>query len=138
VGISAAAIWPKVGFPASHYVSSSVACCRLEIQDPAGPPDAYELVPSKEFRLWDLAKVLKHFNDPAVTAKIEAAPLEAIWKLQKVPLTSQLLAHYLRKLEGDGILFRSSKDVTQFNIALFFGFDHEVAAVLQAKAVSGP
>ena len=114
------------------YVSSSIPCCLAEIQAPAGPPDKYELRPKREFILWDLAKVLQHFNDPVVTSRVKDAPLDAIWKLQKVPLTPQLLAHHLRSIGGDGILFPSTKVSEAHNIALFFRFDDDVKAALDA------
>jgi hypothetical protein len=77
---------------------------------------------------------LKALNDPIVSSRVKDSPLDAIWKLQKVPLTSQLLAHHLRLLGGDGIVFPSTKVPAEKNIALFFKFDTDVATALDAIA----
>jgi hypothetical protein len=110
------------------YAASTLACCYLEMSgNPTGKPDEYELTPKKTFKFWDLAKVLTELNNPALDDLVKAAPLEAIWGYQKVPLISQLLAHHLRELGGDGIAFPSTKDQKAINLCFFFKTDEEAS-----------
>jgi hypothetical protein len=56
------------------------------------------------------------------------SPFEAIWGYQKVPLIPQLLAHFLRSLGGDGLMFPSIKDPAALNLCFFFKTDDDARA----------
>jgi hypothetical protein len=119
------------------YAASTLSCCYLEASGPTGKPDEFQLAPAKTYMMWDLAKVIANLNRPGLDDLVKASPMAASWAYQKVPMIPQLLAHYLRTLGGDGLVFPSTKDSSALNLAFFFETDDEVRAGFDEQKV-GP
>ena len=119
------------------YTASTLECCYSEIKEnPVGKPDEYELTPKKPFHLWDLSKVILDLKRGGLGDIVKAIPFEAIWGYQKVPLISQILAHYLRQIGGDGLVFPSTKDPNALNICFFFKTDDEANSSLSFRKLN--
>lgn len=115
---------PEVEKRGAIYAASSITCCRKELSgNPIGIPDEFELQPSKTYLLWDLEQVIIELNHPGLEDGVKATPFEAIWAYQKVPLYPQILAHFLRAIGGDGLVYPSVKDPTEKNFCFFFEDD---------------
>ena len=128
---------PDVKKVGALYVASSLACCYREMSgNPIGRPDEYELTPTRNFQLWDLTQVITELNRPGLEDLVKAAPFEAIWGYQKVPLIPQLLAYYLRRIGGDGVAFPSTKEPSALNLCFFFRTDDEVRAGFTARKLN--
>lgn len=119
------------------YTASTLECCYHEISgNPIGKLDEYELIPTRIYKLWDLAKVIVELNRPGLDDLVKAAPFEAIWAYQKVPLIPQLLAHRLRGIGGDGLIYPSTKNSSAMNICFFFRTDDESRAGFTERKLS--
>ena len=86
--------------------------------------------------LWDLTQVIQTLNRPGLKDLVKTSPLDAIWVYQKVPLIPQLLAHFLRSLGGDGIVFPSTKHPGSQNFAFFFKSDVDSMAAFNARKLN--
>jgi hypothetical protein len=124
--------FPKLKAQACLYAASSLKCCYSEAQPPYGSPRQYQLVPKKTLVLWDLRKVLQNFGDAILEKRVRDTPLDATWAYQKVPMTSQLLVHELRRIGGDGVAFPSTKCAEGTNLAFFINSDEECETVFDA------
>jgi len=102
----------------------------------AGKPDEYELTPTRTLQLWDLTQVITELARPGLEDLIKAAPFEAIWSYQKVPLIPQLLAHYLRQISGDGVAYPSTKEPNALNLCFFFNTDEEAHNAFTARKIN--
>lgn len=119
------------------YTASTLECCYHEISgNPIGKLDEYELTPTRQYKLWNLTEVIVELNRPGLDDLVKAAPFEAIWAYQKVPLIPQLLAHYLRGIGGDGLIYPSTKDPDAKNISFFFKTDDEALAGFKARKLN--
>lgn len=83
----------------------------------------FRLAPKKSANLWDLQAVLATLHFPGLPARIDATPMSQKWALQKSPLESQVLAHHLRGIGGDGIVYDSQKDADGKVLAFFLKDD---------------
>lgn len=73
--------------------------------------------------LWDFGAVLAAADFPGLPGRIKATPMSQKWALQKSPLESQVLAHHLRGIGGDGIIYDSQKDAAGTVLAFFLKDD---------------
>lgn len=117
------------------YAASSMKCALAERALPLGQIEKYKIIPTRRFQLWDLHKVITGLDWPGLLDLVNAAPIDAIWGYQKVPLIPQLLASHLRNIGGDGIKFRSVKDGTGFNLAFFFRQDKQCSEAFSLKQI---
>ena len=122
-------LFPNLSKFACLYAAFSVECARAEVGELYGESEEYELLPRKDFHLWNLEKVIKKLNFPGLLDLVDASPMAARWVLQKSPLVSQLLALHLRNAGGDGIIYRSMK-LPQENIFAFFVSSDEESKLL--------
>jgi hypothetical protein len=107
---------------AALYLSTDLHCAIDEYTQgtPLGPSDVqYALTPSKNFELWDIDKVVKFLNFPNLNNLINQGPIFSSWGYCKVPMQSQILASWLKKIGGDGVIFRSTQSTGSYCIALF-------------------
>ena len=107
---------------ATLYLSTDLQCAIDEYTQgtPLGPNDVkYALTPSKNLELWDIDKVVKFLNFPNLNNLINQGPLFNSWGYCKVPMQSQILTFWLKKIGGDGIIFRSTQSSGSHCIALF-------------------
>ena len=125
--------FPHMKAQACLYAASSLECCYAEAQPPYGKPQQYQLIPTRTFVLWDLKKVLQHYGDPILEKRVLDTPLDATWAYQKIPMTSQLLAHELRQLGGEGVILPSTKRPSDMNIGFFFKSEEECKASFEIK-----
>lgn len=117
------------------YISSSQECAVEEAAKPIGTHKLFQLTPKIPMILWDLSKVIDSLNYTNLLDLVKASQGERIWAYQKLPTESQLLAHELRKLGGDGIIFNSTKLSDHQNIALFFSNNDEAISKLEIKQI---
>ena len=118
------------------YVASTLECCYAEAQPPYGSPQQFSLSPNRDFKLWNMQKVLQHYADPLLDQRILNSPYDANWKYQKIPMTSQLLVAELRKIGGDGVIMSSTKRPKDSNIAIFFESDEDCTVAIAATLLS--
>lgn len=105
------------------YAASSIECAKKEAGDPLGNARFFAIKPNKPLHLWDVYFLIRNvFTYPDLEAQVNASPLAAIWKYQKVPKISQILGSFLRKHGGDGLLYPSTKDEGG-KIVVFFAKD---------------
>jgi hypothetical protein len=105
------------------YGASTIHCAKLEAAEPLGHCRVFRLVPKKPLTLWDLGAALSVTKYPGLAARVNATPMSQRWALQKSPLESQILAHHLRDIGGDGIVHRSQKDANGQVFAFFLRDD---------------
>lgn len=128
--------FPALKAQACLYTASSLECCYTEAQPPYGDPKQYQLTPKREFVLWNLEKVLRHYADPVLDQRVRSTPLDAIWSHQKIPMTSQLLAFELRRLGGAGIILPSTKRPSDQSVAFFFSSDEECHGAFNSQRIN--
>ncbi len=108
-------------FPAL-YLSSDLQCAIKEYTQgtPLVSHDVkYTLILSKNLEVWDIDKVIKFLNFPNLHNLINQGPIFSSWGYCKIPMPSQILAFWLKKIGGDGVIFRSTQSPESYNIALF-------------------
>lgn len=124
---------------AALYLSTDLQCAEDEYTQgtPLGPNDIkYALAPSRTFELWDVEKVIQFLNFPNLSNLINQGPIFNSWGYCKVPMQSQILAFWLKKIGGDGILFKSTQDPDSYCLALFAKDNEESEALFsQVKTV---
>ena len=104
------------------YVADSMLCATDEYSHgtPLNANDVrYTLQPNKNFELWDLELVLNNLNYPAIKLLINKQPIGGGWSNCKVPMPSQILAHWLKDIGGDGIIFPSTQTNSAKVIVVF-------------------
>ena len=107
---------------AALYFSTDLQCAENEHTHgtPLGPKDIkYEFIPSKIFELWDVEKVISFLNFPNLNNLVNQGPMFNSWGYCKVPMQSQILAFWLKKIGGDGILYKSTQNLDSSCVALF-------------------
>lgn len=107
---------------AALYFSTDLQCAIDEYEQgiPLGPGDKkYILTPSKEFVLWDIDKIIQFIQFPNLQYLINQGPLSNDWGYCKVPMQSQILGNWLKKIGGDGIIFNSTQSQNSKCIAIF-------------------
>jgi hypothetical protein len=122
-------VLPGMRKAACLYGASTIHCAKVEAAEPLGHYRMFRLVPKKPLNLWDLGAVLSVTKYPGLAARVNATPMSQRWALQKSPLESQILAHHLQDIGGDGIIHSSQKDANGQVLAFFCKDD---LAVLQA------
>ncbi len=85
----------------------------------------YTLQPQKTFELWDLDKVVSNLQISSLKFLIDKLPIGGGWGNCKVPMPSQILATWLKSIDGDGIMYTSTKDLNSKIIAIFTQNDRE-------------
>lgn len=106
------------------YYATTMACAIIEYSQgtPLISNDVkYTLQPQKTFELWDLDKVIQTLlpSYPSIDLLVGKLPIGGGWPNCKVPMPSQVLAHWLKSIGGDGIIYTSTKDPSSKIIALF-------------------
>jgi hypothetical protein len=104
------------------YVADSVPCAIDEYTHgtPLNKNDVrYTLQPTRNFELWDLDQVLNNLNYSAIKILVNKQPIGGGWCNCKVPMPSQILAHWLKSIGGDGIIFPSTQTTGARIIAIF-------------------
>jgi len=125
-------VMPGLRKAACLYGASTPRCAKLEAADPVGNYRMFRLIPRKSFRLWDLRSVLSILKYPGLAAQVNATPMSQRWGLQKSPLESQVLAHYLRNIGHDGIIYDSQKNPEGQVFAFFLKDDQEAHQIFEA------
>ena len=80
--------------------------------------------------------MIQKLNHADLDAFVKASPVAAVWGYQKVPMIPQLLAHTLRKIGGDGLIFPSTKDPSAQNLAFFLKSDAECVDTFTATKLN--
>ncbi len=101
---------------------------------PLGKFEKVELrIKKTRFIMIDFDKVVQGieqlFPAQSLSAKVSASPYGARWVLQKFPVSSQIIGHWLRQHfeeTCDGIFFSSTKDVGGINFFVFSPLDWEI------------
>jgi len=125
-------LFPNFTMQACLYAGSTIECARKEAG--LGINQEYRLTPKKSFKLWDLELLIEEkLTYSSLKSQIDSTPLAAIWALQKVPKVSQILAYYLRKKGGDGLIYLSTKDSKGKVLAFFAKDDDHVKRCFQAQ-----
>lgn len=137
-GAQVRAEFPNLNVCGCLYVASSPQCSLAEAAPPHGVLKMYEISPKREFLLWDLKALIEEIEYPNLMDAIQQSGGEKIWAYQKAPAISQILAHKVRSVGGDGIQFESTKLKGHFNIALFFDTDAHVAESLSYTEIEKP
>lgn len=117
-------LFPNFSMQACLYAASTLECARKEAGKPLGNAQEYVLRPTVSFKLWDLKSLLSKLSYPHLKFLIDSTPLAAQWKIQKTPKVSQILASFLRKQGGDGLIYPSTKD-RRGKVLTFFAKDTE-------------
>ena len=89
----------------------------------------YALKPSRKFELWDINKITQSSHFLHLNDLIYQGPIFSLWTYCKVPMHSQILGTWLKKIGGDGIMFRSTKNPKSSCIALFVDNDLEAESL---------
>lgn len=118
-------LMPLLRKAACLYGASTATCAVREAATPIGKYRVFELTPKRKFKLWNLKTVLSATSYPGLAARVNATPMSQRWGLQKSPLESQILAHHLRDIGGDGILHDSQKDPPGKTLAIFLKDDQD-------------
>ncbi len=118
------------------YLASSEKCAKEEASKPIGKHKLYELKANKKLKLWDLKKVIEELDYPNLFELVRSDHGEKIWAYQKIPTVSQILATHLRSIDGDGLVFESTKVDGATNITLFFNDDDHVKRILAENLLS--
>lgn len=119
-GAQVSSLFPNFSMRACLYAASTINCARKEVGEMRGITQEFEIKPNRTLHLWDLNKIIdQHIVYPNIRDFIDESPLAARWELQKIPKISQILAHYLRQIGGDGLIYPSTKD-RRDNILAFF------------------
>ena len=79
----------------------------------------FSLTPARSLELWNADKVVQHLNIPNIKNLIHRGLVLDSWAYYKVPMPSQILGFWLKKIGGDGVIFRSTQRPTSRCIALF-------------------
>ena len=126
---------PEVKMCGALYGASTLNCALAEA-GPAKGATRYEIRLKEPLTLWDLERVIRHFARPSLDEMVRAAPMNAKWEMQKVPLIPQLLGHHLRVLGGNGLVFPSTKDPSGSKVlALFVSTDDESKQRFEATEI---
>lgn len=130
-------LFPHLKKWSALYSSETLTCALQEAQKPLGQVTKCELLykGEKEIILWDLKKVITELNFPNLDQILKETPVEAIWGYQKIPKPSQVLAHYLMKIGGDGIVFESTKSPAHLNFTFFFWDDDAAKETFSASII---
>lgn len=124
-GAQVSHLFPNLSMQACLYAASSLKCARKEAGSPLGEAQEYLLKPKSLLKLWDLKLlVTKKLNYPNLKSLIDSTPFSAQWRIQKTPKISQILASFLRKQGGDGLIYPSTKD-SKGDVLAFFTKDNE-------------
>lgn len=119
-GAQVSHFFPHLKMEGCLYTASSLDCAKKEAGEPLGNARFFAIKPKKILNLWDLHLLIRTvFHYPELEAHVNASPLAAIWRYQKVPKLSQILGSFLRKKGGDGLVYPSTKDKEGLNIAFF-------------------
>ena len=112
---------------AALYLSSNLKCAEDEYTHGTKLTSndiKYKLIPSKTFQLWDVEKVIQKLDFPNLNELVNKGGIEN-WGHCKIPMPSQILSFWLKEIDGDGILFKSTHDSKSHCIALFAKDDNE-------------
>ncbi len=132
-GAQVSHLFPNFSMQGCLYAGSSLTCARKEAGDPLGKAQEYALKPKKTFHLWDLRLLIaEKLHYPDLKFFVDSTPLSAEWRLQKIPKISQMLAFFLRKKGGDGLIYPSTKDPQGAVLAFFIKDDPAVKASFDA------
>jgi hypothetical protein len=116
------------------YAASSLKCAKKEVGEPLGNARFFALKPQQTLYLWDLRHlILNIFHYKDLEAHVNGSPLAAIWRYQKVPKISQLIASFLRKQGGDGLAYPSTKDPLGQVLAFFVKDDKQTHQLFKAS-----
>ena len=107
---------------AALYLADTLQCAIDEYTHGSqiAPKDKrFLLAPAKSFELWNADKVVQHLDISNIKNIISQGRTLSSWAYYKVPMPSQILAHWLKGIGGDGVIFRSTQHPESRCVALF-------------------
>jgi RES domain-containing protein len=135
-GAQANHFFSQLPMEAALYAASSIECAQKEAGAPLGNARFFSLHPHHPLQLWDLHSIIcNHLHYQDLETHVNASPLAAIWKYQKVPKLSQLLGSFLRKKGGDGLVYPSTKEPTGTVLSFFARDDASMHRLFRTEEI---